>query len=66
MKEIENFEYNNGIFAYTSLYSKWDSQTSDYVYSFKTLISQNGKEWVESTFDHENYDFSIIYILGND
>ena len=65
-QNISDFECKNGIFVYTSLYSKRDPQTNKYVYSFKIFTSTNGKEWVERTFDHENYDFSMIYILGND
>ena len=60
---IDNFDYKNGIFAYTSMYTEEDPKTYEYVHTFKTFISTDGKDWIESSFDYKDYEFSTIYIL---
>ncbi len=47
---IINFDYKNGVYAYTCLYGEEDKKTYETKYSFKVFVSNDAKDWTESTF----------------
>ena len=61
-KNIIDFDYKNGVYAYTSLYSERNPKNYENEYSFKAFVSTDGKEWIESTFNIEDFDSSTLSI----
>lgn len=60
---INNFDYKNGTFAYTTTSTESDPTTHKYVHTFRVFISTDGKKWLESSPDYKNFDYSSLYIL---
>lgn len=56
------FDYRNGTYVYTSLFTEKDPKTYESIHTFKIFISANGTDWVESSFKSEDYNNSSIYI----
>ncbi len=62
-EDIIEFDCQNGVFAYSTIYSGVGETQSEREY--RVFVSSDGENWIDSAFEIDNYDFSTLYILEN-